>query len=85
MCPSKFKVFMCYKVWKHVLQLMNKEHSLFLCLLFVAFVSHTNANPGVTFREKRCPWVILNSALLLAFGVAEQGTAGEPSMLEISR
>lgn len=28
---------MCYKVWKYVLQLMNKEHSFFVCLLFIAF------------------------------------------------
>lgn len=74
MCPSKFKVFMWCKVWKYVLQLMNKEHTIFVCVLFVAFVSHRNANPGVTFRKKICTWVILNSALLLAFGVAEQGT-----------
>lgn len=35
--------------------------------------------------DKRCVQVILHSALLLAFGVAEQGTAVSSCMLEISR
>lgn len=65
------------------LQLMHKEHSLSVYLLFVAFVSHRNANPGVNL-QKKITWVILNSAFPPAFGVAEQSTAGVTSMLEIS-
>lgn len=52
MCPSKCEVFMHYKVWNYLPHLMTTEHSLVLRLLCVASLSHRNANPGVSFRDK---------------------------------
>lgn len=42
---------------------------------FCCFCITQKCKPQSNLQKKRCTWAILNSALLLGFGVAEQDTA----------
>lgn len=51
MYSSKFKVFVCYRVWNYI-HLRNTKQAVFVWLpCAVDSLSHRNANPGVAF-----PW-----------------------------